>query len=162
MLGEVKVLVVYYSRSGNTRCAAKEIARRLGADIEEIKDKSNRDGFFGFIRSGYHAVRGVQADIKDTKLNPADYDIVIIGSPVWAGKVSCPVRTYLHKYKDRIKSLALFITRGSSKNIYTNVIKEMENMAQHSAEASATLAQRQIKNNDFTYIEPFIHKLKHL
>ena len=47
----MKVLVVYYSRTGNTRFVAETIAQSLEADIEEIKDRKNRMGIFGFLRA---------------------------------------------------------------------------------------------------------------
>ena len=52
----MKVLVVYYSRTGNTRFVAEAIAQSLEADIEEIKDGKNRMGVFGFLRRGYEAI----------------------------------------------------------------------------------------------------------
>ena len=52
----MKVLVVYYSRTGNTKFVAEAIAQSLEADIEEIKDKKNRMGVFGFLRCGYEAI----------------------------------------------------------------------------------------------------------
>ena len=45
----MKVLVVYYSRTGNTKFVAEAIAQSLEADIEEIKDGKNRMGVFGFL-----------------------------------------------------------------------------------------------------------------
>lgn len=62
---------------------AKAIARSLKADIEEIKDKRNRTGVFGFLKSGYEALFKKLVDIQPINKNPEEYDLVIVGSPVW-------------------------------------------------------------------------------
>ncbi len=45
----MKVLIVYYSRSGQTRNIAEVIAKKLGAELEEIVDHRNRKGLLGFL-----------------------------------------------------------------------------------------------------------------
>ena len=52
----MKVLVAFYSRTGSTKLVAEAIAQALNADVEEIKDKKDRNGIFGFLKSGYEAV----------------------------------------------------------------------------------------------------------
>jgi flavodoxin len=48
---DLKMLVVYYSRGGNTRAVAEEIARALGgADLEEIRDAADRSGWRGYLK----------------------------------------------------------------------------------------------------------------
>ena len=53
----MKSLVVYYSRTGNTRFAAEKIAKNLNADLCEILDKKNRKGKFVFLTGGYADLR---------------------------------------------------------------------------------------------------------
>ena len=50
-MSKARVLVVYYSRSGVTARVAKALATRLDADVEEVVDRSDRSGPFGFVRS---------------------------------------------------------------------------------------------------------------
>ena len=50
------VLVVYFSRTGHTRVLAEGIARALGADLEEIRDRTDRTGLLGWLRSGAETV----------------------------------------------------------------------------------------------------------
>ncbi|MEM2901380.1 MAG: flavodoxin [Candidatus Bathyarchaeia archaeon] len=107
-----KTLVVFYSKTGNTRLVAKAIARSLNADIEEIKDKKSRDGILGFLRSGYEAIFEKLSYIAPINENPAEYDLVIIGSPVWASRLSSPVRTYMSLHGNKIKKAAFFATCG--------------------------------------------------
>ena len=91
-----KILVVYYSRSSKTQRAAEEVAKNLGADIEGIQDVRSRKGLFGWLRSGSEAARGVLPAIKPTVKDPGQYDLVVLGTPIWASKMSSPLRTWLH------------------------------------------------------------------
>ncbi len=108
----MKILVVYYSRTGYTRIVAKQIAQSLHADLLELKEQTNRRGIRGFIKGGYDALRH-----NPTKLMPLDkkssaYDLVITGSPVWAGTLCPAMRTFLQKNAPFIKQVAFFCTHG--------------------------------------------------
>jgi flavodoxin len=109
-----KVLIVYYSRSGNTTLVTEELKKKFNADVEEIIDTKNRKGIIGYILSGKDASQNRLTTIKESKYNPSDYDLVIIGSPIWASRVSTPVRTYIEQNKAKFKKLALFCTAGGS------------------------------------------------
>jgi len=121
----VKVLAVYYSRTGNTKLVAEAIAQGLEADVEEIKDERNRMGVFGFLRCGYEAIFKKLTDIEVSKKNLEGYDLIIVGSPVWAGRLSSPVRTYLHLYGHKFKNVAFFVTYGMGKGKVFSQIEEL-------------------------------------
>jgi menaquinone-dependent protoporphyrinogen IX oxidase len=107
----LKILVVFYSRTGTTRNIAREIAIKLGSDIEEIIDKKDRSGLFKFLESSEDTRSGKIAEIAEMKKNPKDYDLVIIGTPVWDETLSTPVRAYLLKHKDKLpENIAFFAT----------------------------------------------------
>ena len=110
----MKTLVVYYSRTGVTRKVAEAIQKELGCDLEEIIDRKDRKGPLGFIVSCKDAALKKETDIQPPAKNPQDYDLVIIGTPVWAGTMSCAVRTYVGKNKEAFRRVALFCTAGSS------------------------------------------------
>lgn len=107
-----KTLVIYYSRSGKTRKVAESIAEKLNADLKEIIDNKKRSGFFGFIFSGRDAVNEKLADIKDINVNIKNYDRIIIGTPVWASRISTPILTFIKEQKNDIKNYSLFYTQG--------------------------------------------------
>ena len=67
----MKALVVYYSRTGNTRAVAERIAQELGAEIEEVLDKKKRSGALGFLLGGKDATMGNKTEIAETSKNPA-------------------------------------------------------------------------------------------
>ena len=57
-MADQKALVVYYSRTGNTRKIAGHIAEELGARLEQVVDINARPGIWGFFRAGMPAARG--------------------------------------------------------------------------------------------------------
>jgi flavorubredoxin len=108
-------LVIYYSRSGNTRKAASAISQQLNCDIEEIKSRVTYGmRFFGFQRALAHAILKRKPRIEPLQKNLKDYDLIIVASPVWAGTMAAPVRTFFSKYKKSIKRVAFFLTQGGS------------------------------------------------
>lgn len=109
-----KALLVYYSRTGTTHLVAEAIAAALPCDVEGIVDTRNRHGILGYLRAGFDAGFRRLTTLKPTQYDPADYDLVIVGTPVWNASVSAPVRTYLTMHKGRLKSVAFFCTFGGS------------------------------------------------
>lgn len=59
----MKTLVVFYSRTGNTKKMAKILAKELHADIDEIVDLKNRKGILGYIFSGRDAMKQLKTKI---------------------------------------------------------------------------------------------------
>jgi menaquinone-dependent protoporphyrinogen IX oxidase len=107
-----RILVIFYSRSGTTRRIATALSATLGCSIEEIVEGRSRNGFFGYCRSIIEARRKQLPDIPPAKNDPSSFDLVVIGTPVWAWSVSSPVRAYLTANKDRLPAVAFFCTLG--------------------------------------------------
>jgi len=109
-----KYLVAYYSWTGNTAKVADLIAGTLSADIEEIQDVKPRGGLFAFAAAVVASVLQKSPPILPPTRNANDYDVVILGSPVWASNMATPMRSYLMRENPRIKRVALFCTLGGS------------------------------------------------
>ena len=108
------VLCMYYSRTGNTKCAMEEIARSLNAELVELSDGVDRSGTKGWLRSGLDAVRRSSPKVQfKTKWPLSDNRLVIVGTPVWAGRCSAPVRGFLKQNGRDIRNAAYVVTRGS-------------------------------------------------
>ncbi|WP_052125268.1 flavodoxin family protein [Thermotoga sp. Mc24] len=105
----MKILVVYYTRSGHTKKVAEIIKDILKADIDEVMDRKPRKGIFGFLKAGYEATVGKTTDIIFKK-DPSEYDLVVVGTPIWNGRVTPAIRTYLLKNREKIKKVAFFAT----------------------------------------------------
>jgi flavodoxin len=102
---------------------AEQIAKILGADLDEIEDGKNRKGIRGFLGGGRDAFMKNQTQIEFEK-NPADYDLVILGTPVWVGTATPAVRTYATQNREvlRNKQVAFFCTfGGEAKNTFADL-----------------------------------------
>lgn len=110
----MKILVTYYSRDGHTKAVAQRISKALEADIEEVIDKTNRRGFINWFLAGRDAMKKKLTEIEPIKSDPAQYDIVLIGTPIWAWNMAPAVRTYLSQNKGKMRSVAFFCTQGGS------------------------------------------------
>ena len=110
----MRPLVVYYSRTGNTRFVAEKVAEHLGAETCEVVDLKNRKGRLALLTCGYAAIRKKLTDIEVSKTID-DYDFIIVGSPVWAGKIAPAARTFIEKNDFSGKKVACFVTLGGSK-----------------------------------------------
>lgn len=117
------ILVVFYSHSGNTRAVGSEIAQALGADVDEIKLSGESQGALRLASHGLDAVAGRSAAILPPRKDPAQYDLVIIGGPVYGMTVSSPVRAYLNQQKAALKRVAFFTTSMSHR--YQSTLDKM-------------------------------------
>jgi flavodoxin len=105
----VKALVVYYSVSGTNRRAAEIIAGALGADLEEIKYPGNTAML---ILRGW---LGLGANIGEPARDPSKYGLVVVGGPIFAGKLAPPVKAYLQKERGAFAGkLAIFLVCGGA------------------------------------------------
>jgi flavodoxin len=153
----MKTLVAYYSRTGNTEKVAKEIAKELNADVEKILCP-DYNGMMGFLKAGKEAMKKKKPEISFGK-NPLNYDLVIIGWPVWAGNMCSPVRSFISNYnlKD-VKHLGFFCTKGGENG--NNGISEIIEVIGKKG-ASLVILAKDIKNSDhFHKIKEFCKGLK--
>ena len=110
-----KMLVLYYSQTGNTKAVAVEIANKLGADIEEITMVEPYDPDFQATidRCKKDQEQGVLPEIQPVKADIANYDVVFLGFPVWFGTYAPPVTTFLNSADFSGKKIVPFCTFGS-------------------------------------------------
>jgi flavodoxin len=121
----LKSLVIYYTRTGNAGFAAEAVAAELGADVEEVIDLKKRSGLGGWLSGGKDASQGKDTEIAPPKKAPADYDLIVVGTPIWAGKPTPAIRTYLKKNDLSGKKVAAFFTQGGKKIVGIEEIKAL-------------------------------------
>ncbi|MBY8983044.1 MAG: flavodoxin [Candidatus Lokiarchaeota archaeon] len=153
-------LVVVFSRTGRTKGVAKSISERLNCDFEEIIDTKKWSGFFGFIRAGYAAMKGKTTIIEIPQKNPDNYDLILIGTPVWGSRVPPAIRTYLLENKNKLKEVGFFCTQGGSGSggkIFNNMLE----ICEKKPIATLELTKKMIKegSHDDKIIE-FLNKMQ--
>lgn len=109
-----RTLIVYYSRTGYTRRCAEALAEFADADLEAITEDRTRRGIAEFFRSAIEAYRCHPAEIHAARLTPGTYDLVVFGTPVWAGRICSPILGYLKAHKNQVGRYAVFCTVGGS------------------------------------------------
>ncbi len=145
-MSEKKILVGYYSRDGRTERVAKDVAGRLNADCEALIDHKNRKGILGWIRAGWDARLKRDTIISNVKKNPADYDITIIGTPVWAFAMTPAVRTYIKTFKNSFKDTAYIVTAGGMPP--ENIVKSMEELIGRPSLGFVSFVSEDFKNQE--------------
>lgn len=106
------VLVVYFSETEHTARAAREVARRLGGEIDPIVPVVRRQR--SALGKVFHALMGHADRVQNSARDPARYGLVIVATPVWAGRLPPPVRGYLARAGGRIRNVGFLVTCGGA------------------------------------------------
>lgn len=135
-------LVVYYSQTGNTKEVSEKIASLSGADSEQIVEEDTST----LSRMVKCALRGATKTKKPAK-NPADYDLVVVGSPVWMFSIPPAVRGYLGQNCIESKKVGLFCTMGGkgASNAFKHVKAELIGCE---VVGELALSERELKDAD--------------
>lgn len=107
----MKNLIIYYSRTGNTETIAQEISKEVNGEIKKIE--LIKDISFGW--AGFTSLIGLKGKIKAIDFDLKNYDNIFIGFPVWAGKSSTPINTFLDKVDFKEKNVFVFVTQADNK-----------------------------------------------
>lgn len=124
-----KVLVAYYSYSGNTEAVAKQIAQATGGTLFEITTDHQYPEAYNTMTS--QAKKEIQAGFKpgltSKPENWADYDMVFVGSPNWWGTYAPAVSAFLAAYDFKGKTVVPFFTHGGGgmQNCERNMKKQL-------------------------------------
>lgn len=109
-----KILVAYYSYSGNTQKVANTIHEKVGGDIFEIKTEGNYpEDYKEMVQQAKKEIQdGFRPKLTTKVENISQYDIIFIGSPNWWGTITPQVSSFLESYDLSGKKVIPFITHG--------------------------------------------------
>jgi flavodoxin len=108
-----KALIVFHSRTGHTRQVAQALGKRLDADLEEIRIVQPMMGALGYAMCAIEAIAGLAPALRPAHRDAAEYELVLIGTPVWFWSLSSPVRSWLESNPLK-RRVAFFCTMGGS------------------------------------------------
>ena len=141
----MKTLVVYYSRTGTTRKVAGTLAERLGADLEELMDTKSRKGVIGWLRAARDGTKKALVPIGPVTYDPGQYDVVLVGTPIWGGQICAAVRTYLTENGARVGKVGFFMTHGFPHP--APVFPEMQQLCGRAPVATVALRAKQVSSD---------------
>lgn len=121
-----KMLIVYYSWSnGNTAKIAAQLQRAAGADMERIETLHPYEGRYDdVVAQGQREVNsGFMPEIKALPYDPADYDVIAVGTPTWWYTMAPAVKSFLADHDFSGKQVILFQTHGGWPG---HTLKDME------------------------------------
>ena len=111
----MKDLIIYYSWTGHTRAVASVIAAAVNGELMEIQETTARKKGAGFVIAAFQALCGVKSRIKEMEFTPDRYNRIFLGTPIWAGKATPAMNSFLTRYNLVNKKVYLFFTLQDSK-----------------------------------------------
>ncbi|WP_295158219.1 flavodoxin [uncultured Brachyspira sp.] len=110
-----KILIAYFSYSGNTRNAAEIIRKKTGADIIEIKMKNPYRGRGNIYETSQIDLNiNVYPELADNIQNIEQYEVILLGYPTWWATMPMPVFSFINEYDFSKKSVITFSSHGGT------------------------------------------------
>lgn len=128
-IADAKTLVAYYSRTGNTAELAKKIAAATEADTFKIEVTDPNHYPSDYTETTKIAQEEINNDAVvaiNTAPDLSEYDTIFIGTPVWWGTMSIPVKSFLRENDMSGKTIAPFVTHGGggASRTFTDIATE--------------------------------------
>ena len=156
----MSILIVWYSRTGRTTKAAEAIRDALlsagvsDVALEQLVDTKNRDGALGWMSGGRDATLKRAVPIEPVESDVTSYDLVVIGTPVWAFTMAPAVRSFCAQHGSAAQRVAFVATMGGSGD--AGAYRDMQTLCGSAPVATLTLIAKAIDRGDH---EEFITKV---
>jgi flavodoxin len=126
-----KILIAYYSHSGNTRTIANVIQKITNSNLFEISPQQPyTENYNQCVQQARKEISsGYKPELKTEVENIAQYDTIFIGSPNWCSTIAPPVTTFLSNNNLSGKTIAPFITHGGGG--IGRIISDIKKLAQN-------------------------------
>ncbi len=108
-----KILVAYFSYSGNTEDAARIIQQKTGADLMEITMEEPYRGNIYDV-SQRDLMNNIRPALSSHVEDMRQYDIILLGYPTWWATMPMPVYTFLEEYDFTGKTIVSFSSHGGT------------------------------------------------
>ncbi|MHB9296556.1 hypothetical protein PilKf_02329 [Pillotina sp. SPG140] len=120
------ILVIYCSYSGNCACIAEHIKEQTGADLLRltIAGEKPRAGFLRYVWAGPLLLSKKNPPLEPYTVDIQRYDLIIIGTPVWAGSMAPVFRTFFSQTPISGKRIAFFCCHAGSRGSVFNAMKD--------------------------------------
>ena len=121
-----RVLILYFSMSGNTETVAEFIHEEVGGDLVKLEtEKTYSSDYNDLLDEAQEEQRNNARPALKTTINLDNYDVIFLGYPNWWGDMPMPIYTLLDEYDFSGKIIAPFVTSGGSG--FSNTLSEIRN-----------------------------------
>ena len=110
----MKALFIYYSNTGNGDMVAERL-KEQGAEIRKVIPKKPlpKSFFWSVMNGGFLAGIGHKAALRDFDPSVDGYDRIVIGSPIWNARISCPINSVVDQVDLGALPLTFVLWAGS-------------------------------------------------
>ena len=109
-----RILIAYYSYSGNTRFAAEQIQKATGGELFEIKPVTPYPADYNACvdQAKKEIAAGVKPELAEKVKEFGKYEVIFVGTPNWWSTMAPPVLAFLSSYEFSGKTVIPFVTHG--------------------------------------------------
>lgn len=155
----MKTLIVYYSRTGSNKKAAEALQKKINSDIEEIKVTEDLSDWMSLLRSGIRALFGKKTAISPAEKSPGNYDLTVMVTPIWMGKMPPATAEYLRQHRDQMKAVAVLSVSGSGEK-NADFLQAFEKAAGKKTTTALLLTEKEAKEKSMDdLLKPFLRKI---
>jgi formylglycine-generating enzyme required for sulfatase activity/flavodoxin len=124
-----RILIAFFSYSGNTESAARIIQQKTGADIVKIEMENPYRGNI-YEASQAHLNRNAHPPLRTRVENMAQYDVILLGYPTWWATMPMPVFSFVESYDFGGKTIIPFCSHGGT--MYGDSVSDLSKLAPNS------------------------------
>lgn len=126
----MKKLFIYYSYSGNGELVSQYLSQK-GYELRKVQEKKKmpKAFFFAILSGGFRAGMKQKGKLIDYDNNVNDYDEIVIGSPIWNGRIVPAINAVLDQtdFKDKKLTFLLYAGGGEAPKTIKRINKEYPN-----------------------------------
>mgnify|MGYP001231120799 CR=1 FL=1 len=121
----MKTCIIYHSYSGNTRGVAENILAACGGELIEVISKEYSSRITVYTLGSYRAMKGMRDPIEPGVIDGAGADVIVIGTPVWAGRATPAINAAVAALEGcRGKKAVIFATCGGKEGETLPMLKK--------------------------------------
>jgi flavodoxin len=121
----MKTSIIYNSYSGNTRGVAETVHAACGGNLVEVKSNEYSSRITAYTIGCYRAMKGMSDPIEPKTIDVAADDIIVIGTPVWAGRATPAINAAVAALEGcKGKKAVIFATCGGKERETLPVLKK--------------------------------------
>ncbi|MFR6111293.1 MAG: flavodoxin [Dialister invisus] len=121
----MKILTVYFSKTGHTKAIAEMIHKAVGGDLGEIRTKRSYAPSYGMavLQGGLEQLRKSLPELAEMP-ETAEYDVIFVGSPVWWFTLTPAVKSFISRAEWKGSGYILSLQAAGSRERRQMILKD--------------------------------------